>query len=206
MYEKNIKDKKDKKMIKEMRKKVLFLLMIFSVALSAQIKKTTPLTIDDMTDRITYGYREANNRKIDIIVIHSTYYVNADSFSVQGVLKQFKQYGVGAHYIIDRDGNIRMMVKEKDVAFHAGKSELPGTNRRMLNTNSIGIEIINTPTTPPTDQQMESLIYLVQDIKKRYPIQYVVRHSDIAPGRKTDPWCFNWAVFNQMLEYSQSEF
>lgn len=189
-----------------MRKKVLFLLMIFSVALSAQIKKTTPLTIDDMTDRITYGYREANNRKIDIIVIHSTYYVNADSFSVQGVLKQFKQYGVGAHYIIDRDGNIRMMVKEKDVAFHAGKSELPGTNRRMLNTNSIGIEIINTPTIPPTDQQMESLIYLVQDIKKRYPIQYVVRHSDIAPGRKTDPWCFNWAVFNQMLEYSQSEF
>jgi N-acetyl-anhydromuramyl-L-alanine amidase AmpD len=193
-------------MIKEMRKKVLFLLMIFSVALSAQIKKTTPLTIDDMTDRITYGYREANNRKIDIIVIHSTYYVNVDSFSVQGVLKQFKQYGVGSHYIIDRDGNIRMMVKEKDVAFHAGKSELPGTNRRMLNTNSIGIEIINTPTTPPTDQQMESLIYLVQDIKKRYPIQYVVRHSDIAPGRKTDPWCFNWAVFNQMLEYSQSEF
>lgn len=183
-----------------MRKTFLFSVLFYSVVTFGQLKKNEPLPIVDLTSEVNYGYREAANRKIDIVVVHSTYYVNKDSFSLEGVMKQFRAYKVSPHYIIDRDGNIYSTVAEKNVAFHAGTSQLPNTNRKNLNTNSIGIEIINTPDTPPTDYQYESLVYLVQDIKKRYPIEYVVRHSDIAPGRKTDPWQFNWAVFLRFIE------
>ncbi|MBR2624205.1 MAG: N-acetylmuramoyl-L-alanine amidase, partial [Paludibacteraceae bacterium] len=56
-----------------------------------------------------------------------------------------------------------------------------------------------SPSQGPTDEQYNSLVALVKDIKTRHTINYVVRHSDIAPGRKTDPWRFDWKGFNQRL-------
>jgi N-acetyl-anhydromuramyl-L-alanine amidase AmpD len=182
--------------------KNLTLLALFTCSLLSfsQVKKSVPLNIIDVTAQVKIGYREESQRNIDIIVIHSTCNLGVDSFSVLGVMKQFKEYKVSSHYIIGRNGEIYRMVAENNVAYHAGVSSLPGTNRTNLNTNSIGIEIVNTPNTPPTDEQYESLVHLVQDIKKRYPIKYVVRHSDIAPGRKTDPWMFQWDVFQNFLK------
>lgn len=184
-----------------MRKNISLVFFFFCVvSLVAQIKKNAPLNIVDLRAEVKKGYREASNRLIDIVVIHSTYNVSVDSFSVLGVMKQFKSYGVSPHYIIARNGEIYYTVDEQNVAFHAGQSQLPGTNRTNLNTNSIGIEIINTPYTPPTDAQYESLTLLVLELKKRHPIKYVVRHSDIAPGRKTDPWMFHWEVFQNFIQ------
>jgi len=182
-----------------MKKISFLLLLLLSINSLAQEKINAPLPIIDLTAEVNFGHKEASNRTIDIIVIHSTYAVNKDSFSIHAVLNEFKQYDVCSHYIIGRGGEIYSVVKENDIAYHAGVSLLPGTDRTNLNGSSIGIEIINTRKTPPTDAQYEALVHLVQDIKKRHPIKYVVRHSDIAPDRKTDPWLFEWPVFKKMI-------
>ncbi len=161
---------------------------------SAQIQ------VIDLTADVRVGFRCVANRTVDIIVIHSTHCVGVDTFSINCVMEQFKEYNVSAHYVIGRDGQIYQLVKETDIAFHAGKSELPGTQRKNLNTSSIGIEIINTPHTPPAKEQYEALVNLVKDIQKRYEIKYIVRHSDIAPDRKTDPWLFDWDTFITQLK------
>ncbi len=173
--------------------KYKFLIILFLlVGLSAQAQSKLPVI--DKSAEVQGGFR-ATARSIDIIVIHSSYCPNVDSFSVKCVMDLYKQYGVSSHYLIGRGGEIYQLVKEKDVAYHAGVSRLPGTDRCNLNTNSIGIEIVNTHHTPPTQEQYDALEKLVKDIEQRYPIKYLVRHSDIAPDRKTDPWLFDWEMF-----------
>lgn len=175
----------------------LFVFFLFQLSLVAQSN-----TINKTQENKT-GFRVATNRKIDIVIIHSTYYIGKDSFGIEGVLKQFRSYKVMSHYIIDRKGDIYYMVDEKNVAYHAGNSQLPGSTRTNLNTNSIGIEIINTPSTPPNEAQYKALANLVASIKSRYKIEYVLGHNHIAPGRKTDPWLFNWEVFNEQLKAAE---
>jgi N-acetyl-anhydromuramyl-L-alanine amidase AmpD len=102
--------------------------------------------------------------------------------------------------MIDREGVVYRLVNEKDIAYHAGKSILPQSGRKMLNGSSIGIELLNSPTDPPTREQYQALAGLIKDIKSRYDIKYVVGHSDIAPGRKTDPWLFDWNELNTLLK------
>ncbi|MBB3188579.1 N-acetylmuramoyl-L-alanine amidase [Microbacter margulisiae] len=170
----------------------LFFYSTFSFAQSPKII--------DYTARVNFGFRHMSNRKIDVVVIHSTYYVGKDTFSVAGVLSQFRRYNVASHYLIDRKGNIYRLVPEADEAYHAGKSILPANRRVNLNATSIGIELINTPSTPPDNRQYKALVTLIKNIKQRYPIHYIVGHSDIAPKRKTDPWNFNWKKFRQMME------
>lgn len=94
------------------------------------------------------------------------------------------------HYLITKEGDIIQLVNENDVAWHAGVSRIPYTNRTNINTCSIGIEIINTKTTGPNIKQYASLILLTKDICSRYNIQYILGHKDIAPNRKDDPWLF----------------
>lgn len=154
----------------------------------------------DLRDSICYGYVESDTlRTVDIIVIHSNYCVT-DTFSFEGCLKQFEQYNVCSHYMIDRDANIYYLVGENDIAWHAGKSNLPGTDRKMLNKSSIGIEIISTPSNGPTKEQYNALVVLTRDIISRHPIRYLMRHKDIAPKRKTDPWGFDWNWFCKHFE------
>ncbi|MBN2787021.1 MAG: N-acetylmuramoyl-L-alanine amidase [Paludibacteraceae bacterium] len=183
-----------------MKQITLLALLLLSTASYSQQPKNAPLPIIDLTAQVNFGHRIVAKRNIDIIVVHSTYAINKDSFLIDAVLNQFKPYKVCPHYVIGREGEIYLTVAEKNIAYHAGVSTLPGTKRSNLNTNSIGIEIINSPSTPPTDAQYESLLYLIQDIQKRHKINHIVRHSDIAPDRKTDPWLFNWDVFMKMVE------
>lgn len=183
----------------QMKHIVLFISLLISTTSFSQQLKNAPLPMIDLSTQVNFGHRVTSGRTIDIIVIHSTYAVCKDSFFIDAVLDQFKQYKVCSHYIIGRNGEIYLTVNEKNVAYHAGASTLPGTKRTNLNGSSIGIEIINTPNTPPTDAQYESLLHLIQSIQKRHPIKHIVRHSDIAPGRKTDPWLFEWLVFKKML-------
>ena len=53
-------------------------------------------------------------------------------------------------------------------------------------------------------KEIQALRQLVKDICSRYAIRYVVRHSDIAPGRKDDPWCFNWQRFQYDVHQSMA--
>ncbi len=78
-----------------------------------------------------------------------------------------------------------------DRAWHAGDSNFEG--RPRCNDFSIGLELEGTDFEPFTDSQYESLAAAVDVIVAAYPIRAVRGHSDIAPGRKTDPGpFFDW--------------
>ena len=92
---------------------------------------------------------------------------------------------VSAHFLIRRDGSLIQFVPCALRAWHAGASNWQGRDR--CNDFSIGIELEGSDDVPFTDAQYSTLIPLLNTLKTAYPIQAVVGHSDIAPGRKTDP-------------------
>jgi hypothetical protein len=141
---------------------------------------------------LSSGFQAASGRTIDTIVIHSSYdAIGGDPYSVNGIISEYKNYGVSAHYLIDRGGAIYRLVEEKNIAYHAGTSRLPD-GRTNVNEISIGIELINTKNSNFTNEQYASLQSLIESIKGRYEIKYILGHNQIAPGRKDDPWNFNW--------------
>lgn len=98
---------------------------------------------------------------------------------------------VSAHYVVEEDGQITVMVPEAKRAWHAGRSRWRGI--KDVNSASVGIEIVNPGHefgyTPFPDEQIASVMRLVHDIQARYGISRgnIVGHSDIAPARKQDP-------------------
>lgn len=73
-------------------------------------------------------------------------------------------------------------------------------NRTAVNYFSIGIELIGDKTSGFTSAQYQTLSKLAANIMTRLPIRYITGHSDIAPGRKTDPWNFDWSKFEATLK------
>jgi N-acetyl-anhydromuramoyl-L-alanine amidase len=108
---------------------------------------------------------------------------------------------VSAHTLIRRDGSITQYVPFGMRAWHAGVSQYQG--RSACNDFSIGIELEGTDTIPYTDAQYESLAALVAALLATYhtlSAERIAGHSDIAPGRKTDPGpVFEWARFRHLL-------
>jgi AmpD protein len=92
---------------------------------------------------------------------------------------------VSAHFFIRRDGTLIQFVPCTLRAWHAGASNWQ--ERDCCNDFSIGIELEGTDDLPFTEAQYATLAPLVNLLKQAYPIRAVVGHSDIAPGRKTDP-------------------
>ncbi|MDR1652873.1 MAG: N-acetylmuramoyl-L-alanine amidase [Prevotellaceae bacterium] len=151
--------------------------------------------------KVNFGMRIAKNRRIDTIIIHSSYYnLGGDPYSFSNVLSLYRSYFVNAHYIIDRSGRVYNLVDECNIAFHAGRAVLPDGRSRGINDCSLGIEMISSETDSPTGAQMQSLVKLVKNIQQRHAIKFVLRHSDISPDRKTDPWNFDWTLFLQKLQ------
>ncbi len=177
--------------------RIKVLLSFLIVSLVAVYSQSELKIIDKI---IEFGQRIDENRKIDVIIVHSVYNNSGgDKYDIDLVIKQFSNYYVSSHYVIGRDGTIYQLVKEKDIAYHAGKSCLPD-GRICVNSCSIGIELITSIDEAPTEEQITSLTALVKDIKYRYKINYILRHSDIAPDRKTDPWNLNWEDFLKRIE------
>lgn len=141
---------------------------------------------------LSSGFQAASSRMIDTIIIHSSFdAIGSDPYSVNGIISEYKKYGVSAHYLIDRSGAIYRLVEEKNIAYHAGTSRLPD-GRTNVNEVSIGIELVNTKDSNFTDKQYASLQSLIDNIKERYGIKNILGHNQIAPGRKDDPWNFDW--------------
>lgn len=142
---------------------------------------------------VSFGFQAASGRKIDTVVLHSTYNpLGGDPYSVSKAIDIYKSYGVSPHYIVARDGKVYRLVEEKNIAYHAGDSKVPD-GRTNVNSFSIGIEVLTKETDDePTKAQYSALRALLADIKSRSSIKYILGHSDIAPGRKTDPWGFDW--------------
>jgi len=151
------------------------------------------LSGETVSKLVSWGYESASSRKIDTIVVHSSYDALGDEpYDVDGLLKEYKQYGVAAHYLIDRKGVIYQLVADKNIAYHAGESKVPD-GRTGVNNFSIGIELMNTEKDSYTPVQYDALNSLIAKLKKNYKIKYVFGHKDIAPERKSDPWGMNWS-------------
>jgi len=101
---------------------------------------------------------------------------------------------VSAHILIKRDGEVIQFVPFTHRAWHAGASSFRG--RDCCNDYSIGIELEGTDEVPYEDSQYETLIELSKALIQAYPelsAREIAAHSDIAPGRKTDPGpAFDW--------------
>jgi N-acetyl-anhydromuramoyl-L-alanine amidase len=101
------------------------------------------------------------------------------------------QNRVSAHFFIRRDGALIQFVPCGQRAWHAGVSFWQGKER--CNDFSVGIELEGCDTEAFEDAQYDVLNRLLTSLLQAYPISDVVGHSDIAPGRKTDPGpCFDW--------------
>ncbi len=128
--------------------------------------------------------------KVDIkfVIIHYT--------GMQSEIESIKRlknpkHKVSSHYLINRKGKVMQMVKDKNIAWHAGKS---GWKKfKNLNRNSIGIELVNKGHRFGyqnfSKKQIKSLIKLCMNLKRKYSIkkENFLGHSDIAPLRKIDP-------------------
>jgi AmpD protein len=101
---------------------------------------------------------------------------------------------VSAHLVIRRDGTPEQYVSLNERAWHAGRSSWQG--REACNDYSIGIELEGADDVPYTDAQYSTLGTLLPALIAAYPKitrQRIVGHSDVAPGRKTDPGpSFDW--------------
>lgn len=112
------------------------------------------------------------------------------------------QLTVSAHFLIERDGAVTQFVSCNARAWHAGVSSFAG--RENCNDFSVGIELEGTDELPFSDAQYQALIGLTRQLLDAYPqlsVERICGHSDIAPGRKTDPGpCFDWARLRAALQ------
>ena len=99
---------------------------------------------------------------------------------------------VSSHFVIRRDGDLEQFVSCNERAWHAGVSNFFG--RERCNDFSIGVELEGADDQPFEPAQYATLAALIAALHARYPIEALAGHSDIAPGRKTDPGQhFDWA-------------
>ena len=124
--------------------------------------------------------------------------LNADDHSY---FQDIAKLTVSAHCLIKRTGEVVQFVSFQDRAWHAGVSCFDG--QHDCNNFAIGIELEGTDDIPYTDQQYEQLILITRLIMQTYPeitSARITGHSDIAPGRKTDPGpAFDWERYKNAL-------
>jgi N-acetylmuramoyl-L-alanine amidase len=126
---------------------------------------------------------------LDMLVLHYTGMETGPAALAR--MRETTAPRVSAHYMVEEDGAVFILVPEDKRAWHAGRSCWQGGED--LNSRSIGIEIVNGGhdhgLPPYPDVQIATVIELCQGILSRWsiPPTRVVAHSDIAPDRKEDP-------------------
>ncbi len=101
---------------------------------------------------------------------------------------------VSAHFLVRRDGGLIQFVPLLQRAWHAGVSCWRG--RERCNDFSVGIELEGTDEGEFADAQYEILLNLLKRLQNLLPLREIAGHSDVAPGRKSDPGAgFDWARF-----------
>ena len=143
---------------------------------------------------------------IELIVIHNislppgklegdaviALFTNQLDWNADPYYQQIRGMQVSAHFWIRRDGQLIQFVPCALRAWHAGVSAWRG--RERCNDYSIGIELEGSDELPFSEAQYATLAPLLTTLKCTYPITGIVGHSDIAPGRKTDPGpYFDWS-------------
>ena len=150
--------------------------------------------------------------EIDLLVIHcislpegqygtgyiTDLFLNRLDCSAHPSFVDLQDLKVSCHFVIDRQGQTTQYVSTLHRAWHAGMSSFQG--RENCNDYAIGIELEGTDQSAFTDQQYAELNRLVTAIQQVHPAitsSRIVGHSDVAPGRKTDPGVgFEWSRVN----------
>ncbi len=151
---------------------------------------------------------------IDLLVIHNIslppgkfegdwiddFFLNRLDPTVHPYFTTIAEIRVSAHLLIRRDGRLIQYVPCEQRAWHAGVSCFQG--RERCNDYSIGIELEGDDTTPFTKAQYRVLAECTQRLRIRYPaitLERITGHSEIAPGRKTDPGpFFDWVCYRNL--------
>jgi AmpD protein len=154
---------------------------------------------------------------IDLVVVHGIslppnefgtgvvekFFCGELPYSDELYYEAIKELRVSAHLLISRLGKITQFVPFDKRAWHAGVSQFEG--RENCNDFSVGIELEGTDELPYTDIQYEQLIQVLNALQRAYPginRARIVGHSDVAPGRKTDPGnSFDWTRLDCLLEF-----
>lgn len=128
-------------------------------------------------------------------------FTNQLDWNAHPYFKQIEGMRVSSHLLVRRDGQVVQFVPFHARAWHAGVSSFQG--RERCNDFSIGIELEGTDDTAYKAAQYRELARVIVALCRAYPrlsMQRLVGHSDVAPGRKTDPGdCFDWPRLRAML-------
>ncbi|HKJ52539.1 MAG TPA: 1,6-anhydro-N-acetylmuramyl-L-alanine amidase AmpD [Gammaproteobacteria bacterium] len=156
-----------------------------------------------------------DDARIKLIVVHGIslppgeyggghirkFFCNRLDVGIHPYFESICELQVSAHCLIERGGNIVQFVSFLDRAWHAGVSEWRG--EPACNDYSVGIELEGCDDQAYESEQYASLARLVEALRASYPdidADALAGHSDIAPGRKTDPGtAFDWAWLEQLL-------
>lgn len=155
------------------------------------------------------------NTQIDLLVMHNIslppnefgggyiedFFLNRLDCSLHPYFESLKTLRVSSHLLIRRDGEVVQFVPFDKRAWHAGASSFQG--RPGCNDFSIGIELEGADDIPYEALQYLQLAKITEALMNDYPgivPSHIVGHSDIAPGRKTDPGhAFDWRCFLDAL-------
>lgn len=150
---------------------------------------------------------------IELLVIHSIslppgefggdgvvrLFTNTLSPAAHPYYAQIEGLKVSAHFFIRRNGHITQFVSCAQRAWHAGISQWQG--RARCNDFSIGVELEGTDAGPFAAAQYVALARLTRRLRRVYPLRDIAGHSDIAPGRKTDPGpYFDWQHYLELTK------
>jgi N-acetyl-anhydromuramoyl-L-alanine amidase len=121
-------------------------------------------------------------------------FTNSLPLDMHPYFSEIGELRVSSHLLVARDGGLTQFVRFTDRAWHAGSSSYCG--RVACNDFSIGVELEGVDTIPYEAAQYDTLAEVVAALCAAYPrlsADRLVGHSDISPGRKTDPGpAFDW--------------
>lgn len=161
------------------------------------------------------GDERPENTTIDMVVVHGIslppgqfgtgaieqFFRGELDFSTHPYFATIKDLRVSSHLLINRQGVVTQFIPFSRRAWHAGASFFQG--REQCNNFSIGIELEGTDDEPYENEQYQELAKALKLLMKAYPAitrERIVGHSDIAPGRKSDPGrFFDWEYLDCLL-------
>lgn len=128
----------------------------------------------------------------------SRLFTNTLDFAGHPYYETLRDLKVSTHFLIHRDGELVQFVACVKRAWHAGPSNWCG--RERCNDFSVGVELEGADDQLYSEEQYLRLAELTLVLRRRYPVVDVVGHTDIAPGRKTDPGpAFDWGHYRALL-------
>jgi AmpD protein len=137
--------------------------------------------------------------EVSLLVVHSIslppgeyggdsierFFTNRLDLAAHPYFREIAGMKVSAHFLIHRDGRLLQFVPIYRRAWHAGASSWRG--RSACNDFSIGVELEGMDDGPFEEAQYQALESLVARLRSALPLRDVAAHSDVSPGRKTDP-------------------